>query len=242
MSILLLGSKVSSSMFTEEYGGLINMLISRHDWPNIQLALTMVSDLAENELITVLKNSYTQYSRNQSIENSLLILESYLSLILDYNFDHQLLVFSLPTLIDSEISTYLPLLANLLDVHSSIDNLIDKGSDRFIKVFLFLIAIYLTLNKIYNIFSSIIDVHFTFVSTSENFHDMMLDLKKKTLSRLGSLDLLASFEPIISPFIPLKRIIDSESSSAQANYKRSKKSNVTRSLDKPYQIEAFTLF
>lgn len=222
MSILLLGTRVFSSMFAAEHGGLLNMLINRHDWPNVQLALVTIPGLAEKELVTVLKHSYTQYSKLVNSTVALVSLKLYLSLVLDYNFDHRILVFSLPSLTESEVSTFLPLLAELLVSYSSVDSLVENGLVMF--------------SKVYNLFSSIIDVHFTFISTSDNLHETIAELRKIIRSRLDSLRSLSQFEPMISAFVSLKRDNSFVKSRPVSGTKKTRQSAANRALDKPYRM------
>lgn len=132
VTALLLSSRVSSSMFQQTHGGLLPWLIKTEDWANIQLALAVVLDISEEELVAFLKTLHScSVKKGPESQAS---LDALLGLVLDYSFDRQLLLFSLARLSGEEVKFYLTVLSRLLEEFSSPGSLLTNQTAHFDKV------------------------------------------------------------------------------------------------------------
>ncbi|KAI9295459.1 hypothetical protein K502DRAFT_324316 [Neoconidiobolus thromboides FSU 785] len=184
---LIYGSKITSSTFKTNYGGLLPYLIERQDWFNIQYSLLSVKDISEEEIVILLKAIHEIYleekeKKIETIEKLNLILETYLMKILEFNFDSKLLIFSLKYLNDKEVFNYLSLLSDLLKRNGTNINMLWSPSTSFI--------------KIYELFTAILDVHFTTIVSSPQFTHLLFKTQKMVRSRLNNLKSFIGFEPI----------------------------------------------
>ncbi|KAJ9060641.1 hypothetical protein DSO57_1028691 [Entomophthora muscae] len=219
MSALLISSRVTSSMFRQTHGGLLPWLIQSDDWANVQLALAVVLDISEEELVELLKSLHAGIEKKGPEAQA--SLEALLGLVLDYSFDRQLLLYSLTRLSGEAVSFYLTVLSRLLEEFSCPQSLLSKHSAHF--------------DKIYRLLSSIVDVHFTYIASSEDLHGLLLQLRKTTRSRMEVLHAFSQIEPLLEPFTRGKR------SRSSAN-KRSKRSRPHSRANSSYTIEVFNLF
>ncbi|KAI0220997.1 hypothetical protein L0F63_004308 [Massospora cicadina] len=147
-------------------------------------------------------------------------LVALLGLILDYGFDCQLLLPSLARLSGEEVAFYLTILSQLLEAFTAPEALLADPSTH--------------VGKIYRLLSSIIDVHFTNITSSEGLHPLLRRLQTSIRARMDALHALTQVELLVEPFVKRNLLLEEE-----GNPKRIRP---YAGVQLPYRIEVFDLF